>query len=71
MSHENKEYCQDSEYNRRLIKLTDNYLALFRIQMQEKLATFKAGAWNIAKSSKNPELIKICEEIDKIVIDNN
>ena len=57
---------QDIEYNRRLAKLSENYLALFKLQMQEKLDKFKSGAWNIANISKNPELKKVCEELDKI-----
>lgn len=63
-----KEYCQDSKFNRHLLSITDNYSALLKVQVQEKIRKMKEGARNIANRSNNPELLKICRELDKIEI---
>ncbi len=61
-------YCQNSEYNKRLLKVSDDYVALLKIQLQDRLSKMKAGAWNIIKASDNPKLKKICQELDKLEI---
>lgn len=67
MSNERKE-IHDSEYNRRLMKLSEQYLALVKIQLQVKLKELKDGARTIANNSKNPELKKVCDKLDKYEI---
>jgi hypothetical protein len=67
MSQEEKEY-QNSEYNRRVVKVTEQYLALVKIQLQNKLKEMKDGARLIANRSKNPELQKIVDKLDRYEI---
>lgn len=59
----------NSEYNRRMLKVAEEYTALMKIQMKMKLDKMKEGAWNIANNSKNPELKKVCRELDKLKIE--
>lgn len=63
-----KKEVHNSEYNRRLIKLSEQYLGLVKIKLQTQIKEMKEGARNIAMKSKNPELMKICDKLDKLEI---
>ncbi len=65
MSEETKT-CQDSEYNKELLNVAEKYKELMLLKIKAKLETMKDGARLIANTSKNPELIKACDELDKI-----
>ena len=65
MSNTRKE-VHDSEYNRKLIKVTREYAALLKIQLKTKVKKMKEGAWNIANASNNPKLKEVCRELDKL-----
>lgn len=61
----NKEF-HNSEYNRRLVKVVQNYHALLRVQMKTKLKELQEGARAIA--GDNPELQKVCTKLDQLEI---
>jgi len=63
---DNKKYCQDSPFNRHILKITEQYSALLKLRLEKQLEDMKKGAHQIAAGSKNPKLKEICEKLDQL-----
>ena len=63
------QYAQDSLYNRKLIGITEKYMALLKFQMKKDLETLKKDAWEIASRSDNPKVKDACRELDRLEIE--
>ena len=64
----NQKQDNASEFNESLGKIAQDFTTLFKTRMESKLQHMKDGARTIAASSDNPELHKVCDDLDKITI---